>query len=56
LGTCWIYLGSIIKDQALLKEIGLPDDYKIIAPIILGYPVRIPGKTPRDMPKIFKVI
>jgi nitroreductase len=56
LGTCWIYLGSVIQDQALLKEICLPDDYKIIAPIILGYPVKIPNRTPRDKPKIFKVI
>ena len=56
LGTCWIYLGSVIKDQALLKEIGLSDDYAIVAPIILGYPVKIPGKTPRDKPKIFNVI
>jgi nitroreductase len=56
LGTCWINLGSVIKDKELLKEIGLPYDYSIVAPIILGYPAKIPGKTPRDKPKIFKVI
>ena len=56
LGTCWINLGSVIKDQALLKEIGLPDYYAIVATIILGYPVKIPEKTPRDKPKILKII
>ena len=56
LGTCWINLGSVIKDQALLKEIGLPDDYAIVATLILGYPVKIPAKTPRDKPKILKIM
>ncbi len=56
LGTCWVNLGSVIKDQDLLKEIGLPKDYVIVAPIILGYPVKIPAKTPRDKPKILKII
>ena len=56
LGTCWINLGSVIKDQALLKEIGLPEEYAIVATIILGYPVRIPEKTPRDKPKILKIM
>ncbi|MGD0209949.1 MAG: nitroreductase family protein [Desulfomonilia bacterium] len=56
LGTCWINLGSVIKDQALLKEIGLPDDYAIVATIILGYPVKMPEKTPRDKPKILKIM
>jgi nitroreductase len=56
LGTCWVNLGSVIKDQALLKEIGLPDDYAIVATIILGYPVKIPGQTPRDKPKILKIM
>jgi nitroreductase len=55
LGTCWVNLGSV-KDQALLNEIGLPADYAIVATIILGYPVKIPAKTPRDKPKILKVI
>jgi nitroreductase len=56
LGTCWVNLGSVIKDQALLREIGLPDEYAIVATIILGYPVKIPGKTPRDKPKILKIM
>lgn len=56
LGTCWVNLGSVIKDKTLLKEIGLPDDYAIVATLILGYPVKIPAKTPREKPKILKVM
>jgi nitroreductase len=56
LGTCWINLGSVIKDQSLLNEIGLLDDYAIVATIILGYPVKIPAKTQRDKPKILKIM
>ncbi|MDT8309573.1 MAG: nitroreductase family protein [Bacteroidales bacterium] len=56
LGTCWINLGSAIKDKALLEEIGLSDEYVIVAPIILGYPAKIPNKPPRNKPKILKVI
>jgi nitroreductase len=38
LGTCWIDLGSYIKDQGTLAELGIPEDHKIIATIILGFP------------------
>ncbi len=56
LGTCWVALGSYIEDPAIRKEIGLPDDYKIVAPLILGYPRVIPEPPPREDPKILKVI
>lgn len=55
LGTCWINLGSALRDKSLLSEIGLTDDYMIVAPIILGYPVKIPERPPRNMPRILKV-
>jgi nitroreductase len=56
LGTCWVALGSCIEDPEIRKEIGLPDDYKIVAPIILGYPRVIPEPPPREDPKILKVV
>ncbi len=56
LGTCWIGLGREIHDPDLLAAIGLPDGFKIIAPIIVGYPRRIPPAPPRNEPKILKII
>jgi nitroreductase len=56
LGTCWIALGGEIKDLALRREIGMPEDYQIIAPIILGYPKNIPTTPMRNEPNILKLI
>jgi nitroreductase len=56
LGTCWIGLGREIRDPALLASIGVPDGFRIIAPIILGYPRQIPPAPPRKEPKILKII
>lgn len=56
LGTCWIGLGKEIRDPGLLETIGVPDGLKIIAPIIVGYPRRIPPEPPRNEPKILKII
>jgi nitroreductase len=56
LGTCWIALGSEIKDLALRREIGMSEDYQIIAPIILGYPKNIPATPMRNEPNILKLI
>lgn len=52
LGTCWISLGIHIRDASLRKKIGLPDDYEVIAPIILGYPKQITEPTKRSAPII----
>jgi len=52
LGTCWIALGSRVKNG----DIGLSDDERIIAPIILGYPKRIPKPPERKAPHIVKII
>jgi nitroreductase len=56
LGTCWIELGSVIRDQSLCAAIGLPEDHKIVSTIILGYPVKIPGRPSRNEPKILKIV
>jgi nitroreductase len=56
LGTCWIGLGAHIRDRATLGELGVPDDCRIVAPIILGYPVSIPPASERRVPEIVKVI
>ena len=56
LGTCWVALGGNIKDPEFRREIGIPDQYEIIAPIILGYPKNIPSMRARKAPDILKVI
>jgi len=56
LGTCWVDLGSEIRDPEILAEIGMPYDCKIIAPIILGHPKSIPPSPTRNEPQILKII
>jgi nitroreductase len=56
LGTCWIGLGAHIRDPGILKEMGLPEDWRIIAPIIVGYPKTIPDPRDRTEPRLIKVI
>ncbi len=56
LGTCWIGLGGNIRNPEIQKEIGLTDDLLIVAPIILGYPEKIPEIPPRKEPDIVKMI
>ncbi|MEW6334326.1 MAG: nitroreductase family protein [Thermodesulfobacteriota bacterium] len=56
LGTCWIGLGAHLRDRRLLDEIGVPADCRIVAPIILGYPVTIPETSERHAPDIVKIL
>lgn len=56
LGTCWVALGSSMEDPGIRREIGMPEDYQIIAPIIVGYPRIAPEKPVRNEPQILKII
>jgi nitroreductase len=56
LGTCWIGLGAYICGHEILREIGVPEDCRIVAPIILGYPTAIPPASQRLKPDIVRVI
>jgi nitroreductase len=56
LGTCWIHLGSYIRDQKLKTELGIPDDCRIVAPVIIGYPKEIPAASERHTPRILKIV
>jgi len=56
LGTCWVNLGAVIRDQALLDELGITPDLAVVAPIIIGYPRSIPPAPKREEPVILKVI
>ena len=56
LGTCWIGLGAHIRDRRALLEMGIPTGYRIIAPVIIGYPIGIPPASERHAPEIVKII
>jgi len=56
LGTCWVNFGTEIYDSSLRKELGLLDNHKIVAPIALGNPEKIPGIPRRNEPQIIKVV
>jgi nitroreductase len=56
LGTCWVHLGSNIRDPQLKAVLGIPDGCRIVAPIIIGYPKDIPPASERNAPQILRVI
>jgi len=56
LGTCWIGLGTNVRNPELMREIGIPEDCRIVAPIIIGYPTSIPEPSERNKPRILKVV
>ena len=56
LGTCWVHLGSYIRDPQLKALLGIPDGCRIVAPIIIGYPKEIPAASERHAPQILRVI
>lgn len=56
LGTCWVAQGAEVRDEDLLKELGIPEGFKIYAPIIVGYPKMIPPAPERKPVDILKVI
>jgi nitroreductase len=56
LGTCWIGLGTNVRTPELMREIGIPKGCRIVAPIIIGYPKNIPEPSPRNEPKMLKIV
>ncbi len=56
LGTCWVAQGAFIEDKEILAELAIPENYDIVAPIIIGYPKQVPPMPPRKDPKLLKVI
>ena len=56
LGTCWVNLGAYIRDPKIKAEIGIPDNCRIVAPVIIGYPKAIPAPSERNTPNILKIV
>lgn len=39
IGSCWVGLGSILgSDEELMREIGAPEDHRLMSQLIFGYP------------------
>lgn len=56
LGSCWVNFATEIHDPEMRRELGIPDDHTIVAPIALGYPAKVPGIPHRKEPQILKII
>ncbi|MGD9017979.1 MAG: nitroreductase family protein, partial [Desulfobacterales bacterium] len=56
LGTCWVNLGNEIHDPKMVNELGIPYNATIAAPIVFGYPEKIPPAPKRKAPEILRVI
>ena len=56
LGTCWVALGANVRDPKLRAELGITENSRIVAPIILGYPKAIPASSERHRPEVLRVI
>jgi len=56
LGTCWVAQGAFIQDKEILDDLGIPENYRIVAPIIVGYPKEVPAMPPRKEPKFLKIV
>lgn len=40
LGTCWVgFLGFTLNDPDVKRQFGVPEDYRVVAPIIVGSPL-----------------
>mgnify|MGYP006300069221 CR=1 FL=1 len=57
LGSCWIgFALPLDKNENARKELGIPDNFEIVAPLIFGYPKKVNDKIPKREPKILKWI
>lgn len=49
-------IASSIQDAKIREQIAMPKDYRIVAPVVVGYPKNVPGKPDGREAKILKVI
>jgi nitroreductase len=46
LGTCWTS-GFMFAEEKIKKILEIPEDIRLVSVIALGYPAKVPSKTPR---------
>ncbi|MHB9129573.1 MAG: nitroreductase family protein [Armatimonadota bacterium] len=53
LGTCWIgFFGFLLNQPEVKRELGVREDYRAIAPIIVGYPLQTPPPVEKNPPLV----
>ena len=53
LGSCWIGFFTFLLNQSEIKEeLGIPEEYRIIAPIIIGHPKQKPAPVEKAAPEV----
>ena len=53
IGSCWVVGGRVIEEsEQLMAELKIPVSYRIVAPIVLGYPRGIPPPPTKREPII----
>jgi nitroreductase len=53
LGTCWIgFSTGFFQSQDAKRELGVPDDCEIVAPIIVGYPAGLVPPVEKKPPEV----
>jgi nitroreductase len=46
LGCCWIgFAHNVLNDSGVKRELGVPEQYELVAPLIIGYPAVIKERT-----------
>ncbi|HZX44050.1 MAG TPA: nitroreductase family protein [Candidatus Nanoarchaeia archaeon] len=55
IGSCWIGYADLVinKKRNVMRELGVPEDHKVMGHLIFGYPIKFPEKAlPRKMEEI----
>jgi len=57
LGTCWIgFATELLNQPEMKKELGVPEEYTAVAPIIVGHPAGDVPEVPRNAPEVLFMI
>jgi nitroreductase len=55
LGTCYMGFINLLKSKPdVLRKIGIPENYELMVPFVLGHPKTKQGQSKRNPPEIIK--